>query len=70
MGPEERQKNAGGTLLGMELQGKKKKRIVLGMVKQQVKCCWRCGKIRAKVESVLTQRWIHEGQQRIIGTRN
>jgi hypothetical protein len=30
MGPEEWQKNAGGTLLGMELQGKKKKRIVLG----------------------------------------
>jgi hypothetical protein len=29
-GPEEWQKNAGGKLLGMELHGKKKKRIVSG----------------------------------------
>jgi hypothetical protein len=27
VGPEEWQKNAGGTLLGMELHGKKRKRI-------------------------------------------
>ena len=29
MGPEEWQKNAGGTLLGMELHGEEKNRIVL-----------------------------------------
>jgi hypothetical protein len=70
MGLEEWQKNAEGTLLGMELQRKGKKRIIPGMVKQQVKCCRRCRKIWAKCESALTQHWIHLGQQRIIGTRN
>jgi hypothetical protein len=68
-------------MLGMELHGKKKKWTVLGseatgthastsLKLHFLKFCWRCGKIRDKLESVLTQRCIHLGQQRIIGTRN
>jgi hypothetical protein len=74
VGPEEWQKNAGEMLLGMEFHGKKKKRIAWGtgatgthagasLKLHFLKCCWRCGKIKAKLESALTQHWIHLVQQ-------
>jgi hypothetical protein len=77
VGPEEWQKNAEGTLFRMELHAdgapreeKESENSYRGKVKQQVKYCWRCGRYLLRLESVLTQCWIHLGQQWTIGTRN